>query len=77
MMALALLCRFFPRIIGSLCLAAAVGSVLFFHLLDFSKGGNLFVLAAITLPFVVISIGMFVKRKEVKSESMHSEGEEA
>lgn len=58
---LVLLSRFFPRISGLVCLAAAIASAWAFGTLDFSGKPNLFVFTALSLPLMAAGIGMFVK----------------
>lgn len=69
---LAVLSRFFPRIVGGLCLAASACSLFAFDVIGARGSPNLFVFAALSLPLMVVGIGMIMKegrRGRPKEES--------
>jgi hypothetical protein len=63
MIALAVLCRFIPRIAGAAALAVAVAMTVFFHAFFLSRGPSLFVLAALVGPLLVAGVGLLIQRK--------------
>jgi hypothetical protein len=60
----AVLCRWWPRTVGLLLLAVAVGSIFFFHMLRFDEAGpqavleNAFTLVLIPLPLAVAGVAL-------------------
>ncbi len=67
--ACAVLCRWWPRAIGLVLLAASVGAVFFFHMLPLSEMDsqrvfrNIFMIALIPLPLAVSGVALFTAQR--------------